>query len=150
MNLIEKATGKEIEPAENTFDDTDDVMALKAVAAGVAFGKGEGKFAPDAKITRQEICVMLSKVIEYVDAANGSTTLEDTSTELNSEKFHDTSDVASWAKTAVALLTNNELMSGSNGGIAPKDQHHRGAGHHPGLGPLQQILDFPQTVHPLP
>lgn len=120
VNLIEKATGKEIEPAENTFDDTDDVMALKAVAAGVAFGKGEGKFAPDAKITRQEICVMLSKVIEYVDAANGSTTLEDTSTELNSEKFHDTSDVASWAKTAVALLTNNELMSGSNGGIAPK------------------------------
>ena len=55
-----------------------------------------------------------------MDAANGSTTLEDTSTELNSEKFHDTSDVASWAKTAVALLTNNELMSGSNGGIAPK------------------------------
>lgn len=120
VNLIEKATGKEIEPAENTFRDTDDVMALKAVAAGVASGKGEGQFAPDAQITRQEICVMLSKVIEYVDAANGTTTLENTSTEIDTARFGDADQVAAWASPAVALLTNNDLMSGSNGNVAPK------------------------------
>ena len=65
VNMIEKATGKSIAPAENTFHDTSDTMALKAVAAGVAAGKGEGKFAPDAAITRQEICVMLNRAIEY-------------------------------------------------------------------------------------
>ena len=121
VNLIEKATGKEITPAQNTFNDTSDVMALKAVAAGVASGKGEGQFAPDAQITRQEMCVMLSKVIEYVDAANGSATLANTSTQLDTAKFSDTGDVASWARPAVALLTNNGLMSGSNGRVAPKD-----------------------------
>ena len=63
---------------------------------------------------------MLSKVIEYVDAANSTATLANTSTELDGAKFNDTAEVASWAKPAVALLTNNGLMSGSNGGIAPK------------------------------
>ena len=121
VNLIEKSTGKEITPAENTFTDTSDVMALKAVAAGVASGKGEGTFAPNDFITRQEICVMLSKVVAYVDEANSSATLANPSTELDSAKFSDTGDVSSWARSAVAQLTNNELMSGSNGKIAPKD-----------------------------
>ena len=121
VNLIENLTRQEVAPAENTFNDTDDVMVLKAVAAGVASGKGEGTFAPNDFITRQEICVMLSKVIQYVDAAKGSTTLENTSTELDSAKFSDTGDVASWARGAVALLTNNELMSGSDGKVLPKN-----------------------------
>lgn len=120
VNLIERATGKEIVPAEDTFDDTDDVMALKAVAAGVASGKGEGVFAPDAAITRQEICVMLNQVIKYVDEANGTTTLENNDTQVDAERFNDAADVASWASESVALLTNNGLMAGKSGGVAPK------------------------------
>ena len=38
VNLIEKATGKSVAPAENTFQDTSDPAVLMAVAAGVTSG----------------------------------------------------------------------------------------------------------------
>ena len=121
VNLIEQVTGQAIQPAENTFTDTSDTMVLKAVAAGVTSGKGDGLFAPNDKITRQEICVMLNKVIQYVDQARGSSTLTNTSTQMD-PKFTDTSSIASWAVESVALLTNNSLMTGRDGGrVAPLD-----------------------------
>ncbi|MGI5963413.1 MAG: S-layer homology domain-containing protein [Lawsonibacter sp.] len=121
VNLIEQATGTEIQPAQVSFTDTSDEVVAKAVAAGVTSGKGENTFAPNDKITRQEICVMLNKVIQYVDQAKGSTTLANTSTEMDA-KFTDTASIASWASDAVALLTNNGLMSGKDGGrVAPLD-----------------------------
>lgn len=119
VNLIEEATGKEITPSTQSFTDTSDPMVLKAVAAGVTSGKGEGIFAPSDKITRQEICVMLNKVIEYVDQANDSTTLTDTSTQVDASRFNDVDQIADWAKPAVAKLTNNSLMSGKGDGVAP-------------------------------
>lgn len=120
VNMIEKATGKSITPAENTFHDTSDTMALKAVAAGVAAGKGEGKFAPDAAITRQEICVMLNRAIEYVDGAKGTDTLTVKNTAVDAQRFNDAASIDSWAVQSVALLTNNGLMAGQGSGVAPK------------------------------
>ena len=118
--MIEKATGKSITPAENTFHDTSDTMALKAVAAGVAAGKGEGKFAPDAAITRQEICVMLNRAIEYVDGAMGTDTLTVKNAAVDTQRFNDAASIDSWAVQSVALLTNNGLMAGQGSGVAPK------------------------------
>ncbi|WP_143383015.1 S-layer homology domain-containing protein [Flavonifractor sp. An100] len=121
VNLIEEVTGEEIVPADVSFTDTSEVVVAKAVAAGVTSGKGENTFAPNDKITRQEICVMLNKVIQYVDAARGTTTLDNTSTQMDA-KFTDTASIASWAVDSVALLTNNGLMSGKDGGrVAPLD-----------------------------
>lgn len=119
VNMIEKATGKAIVAAPDQFNDTDDVMALKAVAAGVTSGKGDGIFAPNTPITRQEISVMLNKAIQYVDAANGTNTLTNTSTVIDSQ-FKDAASVDSWAVESMALLTNNNLMAGKGGGISPK------------------------------
>lgn len=122
VNLIEKATGKSVAPAENTFQDTSDPAVLKAVAAGVTAGKSEDRFAPNDKITRQEICVMLNRVIEYVDQSRGSQTLTNASTQMD-PKFTDSANIDSWAVNSVALLTNNGLMSGKDGGrVAPKDK----------------------------
>lgn len=119
VNLIEQATGKEVAKGDTAFVDTTDEVALKAVAAGVTSGKGEGKFAPDAYITRQEICVMLNKVIQYVDAANGSATLTNPSKQMDTTRFNDVDQIAGWATEAMAALTNNGLMSGKGGGVAP-------------------------------
>ena len=122
VNLIEKATGKSVAPAENTFQDTSAPAVLKAVAAGVTAGKSEDRFAPNDKITRQEICVMLNRVIEYVDQSRGSQTLTNASTQMD-PKFTDSANIDSWAVNSVALLTNNGLMSGKDGGrVAPKDK----------------------------
>lgn len=121
VNLIEQVTGQAIAPSSQSFTDTDDQMVLKAVAAGVTSGKGEGLFAPGDQITRQEICVMLNKVIQYVDAAQGTDTLTNPSTQLDA-KVTDGDQIDSWAVSAVALLTNNGLMSGKEGGrVAPQD-----------------------------
>ena len=120
VNMIEKALGEEIDPAADNFTDTDDVMALKAVAAGVTSGKGDGIFAPNVPITRQEISVMLNKAIQYVDAAQGTSTLTNTSTVIDSAKFKDAATVDSWAVESMALLTNNDLMAGKDGGVSPK------------------------------
>ena len=62
---------------------------------------------------------MLNKVIEYVDQANDSTTLTDTSTQVDASRFNDVDQIAGWAKPAVAKLTNNGLMSGKGDGVAP-------------------------------
>lgn len=121
VNLIEQATGKEVVMGDTTFVDTTDEVARKAVAAGVTSGKGEGKFAPDANITRQEICVMLNKVIQYVDAANASSTLTNFDKQMDTSRFNDTDQIAGWAVEAMALLTNNGLMSGKGAGVAPLD-----------------------------
>ena len=120
VNMIEKATGQSITPAQDNFTDTNDTMALKAVAAGVTSGKGEGIFAPNTPITRQEISVMLNKAIQYVDAANGTATLTNTSTVLDSGKFKDAGTVDSWAVESMALLTNNNLMAGQGSNVNPK------------------------------
>lgn len=121
VNLIEQTVGKEIPLSNTAFTDTNDGVVLKAVEAGITAGKGEGRFAPNDPITRQEICVMLNKVIQYVDAARGSTTLTNASTEMDA-KFTDTDSIASWARSSMAQLTNNGLMSGKDGGrVAPLD-----------------------------
>ena len=121
VNLIEQVTGKEVPVSGQTFTDTSDPVVRKAVAAGVTAGKGDGKFAPDDKITRQEICVMLNAVIRYVDGARGTSTLTNTSIQMDS-RFTDTASIANWAVDSVALLTNNGLMSGKDGGrVAPLD-----------------------------
>lgn len=121
VNLIEQTTGEEIVSAAATFTDTSDEAVLKAVAAGVTSGKGEGEFAPDDFITRQEICVMLDRVIRYVDEIQGTQTLSDTSTQLDA-RFTDGASVDAWALESVALLTNNGIMTGRDEGLlAPQD-----------------------------
>ena len=56
-----------------------------------------------------------------MDRARGTSTLTNTSTRVD-PKFTDTASIAGWAVDSVALLTNNGLMSGKDGGrVAPLD-----------------------------
>lgn len=119
VNLIEKSTGQPVPAAAADFTDTSDPMVLKAVYAGVTSGKGEGRFAPDDKITRQEICVMFNKAIQYVDQINGTQTLTNSSTVVDTSRFNDVDQIASWARESVALITNNGVMAGKGSGVAP-------------------------------
>lgn len=97
VNLAEKILGQPITPVPSgTFTDTDDEAVRKANAAKIASGKGDGLFAPDDKITRQEICVMLSNVIRYVDSARGTSTLSNPSLDIDT-RFEDRMEIAAWA-----------------------------------------------------
>ena len=114
VRLAERLTGKTITPADaSSFTDTTEVAILKAKAAGIAAGyevNGKYEFRAQNPITREEICVMLAHVADYVKA-NGGPALLDTVTEIKGT-FLDTSTVADWAVKQVALMTNNNIMGG--------------------------------------
>lgn len=114
VRAAQAITGKAIAPAPaDSFTDTQHESILKAKAAGIAGGyevDGEFEFRPDKPITRQEICVMLAHVVEYVQA-NGVQAELNTSGEI-AAGFPDRGQVADWAQKQVALMTNNDIMGG--------------------------------------
>lgn len=82
-------------------------------AAGVKVIQGDGEnFRPDDKITRQEVAVILSKMVSNAD--------QETTTPVNGEKIHnivktkfeDTKDIAAWADESVKFLSEKEYESG--------------------------------------
>lgn len=115
VSLAESLTGTPIVPvSENAFTDTAEQVILKAKAAGIASGYqvGDGfEFRPGNPITRQEICVMLAHVADYVTAQQSEPTQLDR-TEAITGSFTDTDKVAGWAVKQVALMTNNKIMGG--------------------------------------
>ena len=115
VSLAETLTDTPIVPVEESaFSDTSEEIIRKAKAAGIASGyqTGDGfEFRPNNPITRQEICVMLAHVADYVVAHQSDPTQLDR-TERIKGTFTDTDKVAGWAVKQVALMTNNSIMGG--------------------------------------
>jgi Uncharacterized protein conserved in bacteria len=86
-----------------------------AAKSGIVSGTGDRKFAPNRKISREEMVTML-----YRYAQN---TGENTATSGRGlEAFNDRNHIASWAKSALSWAVSNGIISGKNGGmLAPKD-----------------------------
>ena len=124
--LAEQLTGKAVSPApSDSFTDTEETAVLKAKTAGIASGYAAGdrfEFRPNNPITRQEICVMLAHVADYVEGQRGGASKLDRAQAL-SNRFADRGEVASWATAQVALMTANNVMGGKADGdrtlIAP-------------------------------
>ncbi|WP_147355850.1 S-layer homology domain-containing protein [Cohnella faecalis] len=76
-----------------------------ASKAGIVSGGTDGKFRPNASITREEMASMLVRAMKY---AGVSTTAS--STALN--KFTDRAKVGSWAKDGVAACVQAGIISG--------------------------------------
>lgn len=69
--LYEKMSGeKAVVIAQNPFTDTKNLEVLKAYNLGIVAGKGEGKFAPDDKVTRQELAAMLVRALKVIQQRN--------------------------------------------------------------------------------
>lgn len=104
--------GEKIAPAaENPFTDTNDPDVLRAAAAGFVSGMGEGTFAPDAQVTREQAAAMLSRVYTKLGGeipAAGATA------------FSDDSAIGGWAKDAVAFMSGKGIVSGSGGSFNPQ------------------------------
>ncbi len=115
VSLAESLTNTPIVPAEEAaFTDTTEEVIRKAKAAGIASGYqvGDGfEFRPGNPITRQEICVMLAHVADYVVAHQSEPTQLDRAETIKGT-FTDTDKVADWAVKQVALMTNNSIMGG--------------------------------------
>jgi len=102
--------------AWNPFADTNSEMVAKAYNIGIVSGTGTDKqnrllFSPKKNVTRQEIAVMLVKMLKQLDInTSASRTLT----------FTDSNRVASWALDSVRFVTEAGILSGiGNNHIGP-------------------------------
>ena len=95
---------------------TADVTA--AYANGIVKGKSNTTFDPNGKITRQEMAVMISRVLSdsgYKDASK-----------IELDIFKDKGKVASWAEGGIAMAVRESIVSGMpDGSFAPKENANR-------------------------
>lgn len=98
------STNKADLPSSNVFNDTNNPYVLKAHGLGIVNGVGEGRFAPKASITRQEIAVMYERLL------NALKIHPTVSSDINT--FADENDIASWAKSAMQLLNKMNIITG--------------------------------------
>ena len=73
VNTYIKKTGNEIEKdIESPFSDADDVYISNAAKLNIVSGIGDGLFAPDKEITRQEAAVMLVNLANAAGIETGN------------------------------------------------------------------------------
>lgn len=107
VKLYEKLSGNTAVAVANPFLDTANADILKAYGLGIVKGLGEGRFAPNNNITRQEMCVMIYRALQ---AAGEATTLLPGGT----FSFSDQGNIASWAIDEVKFCNQNEIMKGTS------------------------------------
>lgn len=120
VNMVEEVLGEEIIPADfSTFWDSDDTAVLKAYAAGITDGIGDGSFSPGSFATREQIATMLCRAIMYIEAQMGKTYIDmDGSIPDN---YIDRNSISSWASPSVSALVDNDIMTGiSETELSPK------------------------------
>ncbi len=80
-------------------------------AAGIVNGSSDGIFAPDARISRQDMAVMLGRALEYV---NGYRTAEQ---DANQVLFADRGKIAPYALNQVGAAVKHGIISGKPGNV---------------------------------
>ena len=108
-----------------SFDDVaDDAWYKEAVDAcaslGIVSGMGDGTFAPNAEISRQDMCTMLKNVVD-----NKSIMLDK---QYDLSDFTDSDEIADYAKEAINLFKEAGVIDGyENGAFGPRDAVTRAA-----------------------
>ena len=89
---------------------------------GIVSGTGYGSFSPNAKITREQMCVMLVNYVEnYCESSLNETVAVST--------FADDNKISGWAKNAVYKCAKAGLVSGvGNGKFDPNSSASRAQG----------------------
>ena len=119
LTLFESLAGYSLARTDEVwFTDCSDPAVNTAYEQGLVSGSGDGTFAPDNTITRQDLCVMLRNVLIQVGAdADGDANM------LNGYK--DGSAVSHYAREAVAAILRNDILVGSGGNLDPKSTASR-------------------------
>jgi len=119
VTILHRLEGAPLSPAINPFIDVaDDAWYSGAVVwaadAGIITGVGDGRFAPSANITRQDLAVLFVRYARY-----SSTTLLPMSVYI---PFADQSSISAYAVTAVRQTVEAGIMGGTTGNrFAPHD-----------------------------
>ena len=86
-----------------------------AASQGIASGMGNGTFAPNAAITREQLAVML---YNYATRRGVGSVISSGS---GSPSFSDSGSISAWARNAVAAMQSSGIIAGkAGGGFDPK------------------------------
>lgn len=112
VKMTERMLGKSITPAPaGTFAGAGNEYVRKASAAGITSGVGDGKFNPDAILTRQEMAAFLYRALMYVKA-NSDTEYTVYTSRLGG--YTDAGQLADWAREPMAFMNALGLISGTS------------------------------------
>ena len=96
-------------------DYTDDKIKFLA-AAGIINGMGDGTFAPDASITREQAAAILFRTADFLGNKTMPTAVK--------QSYIDESDISHWAKSSVACINAMGIMKGvSETEFSPKGNY---------------------------
>jgi len=113
VNLYKEIKKEDPAPAEyDTFSDTSDLSVRIAYNLGIIKGMGNGIFAPNNLVTREQMAVMMLNAVNVLgtDYHKGDGTLVMT----------DKNQVSSWAKNGVDFVYENDFMKGDGFTFNPK------------------------------
>lgn len=86
----------------------------KGVAAAFVNGYGDGSFAPDNTITRQEAAVILARIIPAAESGKSV------------EAYQDAGEIAEWAATSMEKIVGKAYMTGADKKLMPTAPLTRG------------------------
>lgn len=112
----DKKAGENFIDAGNTY--YSDYLAT-AKSLGIAAGVGDNRFAPENNISRQEMFLLLYKVL------NVTNNLPEGSRSLKVADFTDRELIEPWAREAITLLVEKGIINGSAGKIHPTQHTSR-------------------------
>jgi len=113
--LYETVTSTEI-TGRMQFNDTSDVNVQKVGYLGVVTGLGDGSFAPNSGLTREQAAVMLSRLANVIGQPFSS----------SAPTFADNTQISSWAIDSVGQMQATGVMGGAgNNMFAPQGDYTR-------------------------
>jgi len=113
--LYEAATGREI-TGRMQFNDTNDVNVQKMGYLGVVTGVGNGNFAPNNGITREQAAVMIARLANAIGQPLPT----------SAPSFTDNAQISYWATEAVGQVQGVGIMGGmGDGSFAPGGDYTR-------------------------
>lgn len=118
VNLYATITAENVSThANNPFSDTSDPFPNMAYYAGIVSGDGEGHFYPTGTLTRQELCKIITSLLDSAGVLGPYFPSEHVFGDITDAK-----EIAPWAQNHVAFMFDNNLMAGDEDGrFRPND-----------------------------
>ncbi len=111
VDFCEKYLGRELLTTSNPFKDTENEKVIKAYANGIITGVSSDEFSPDDKITREQMCAIMTRASKFLkpDVQFGE-----------GIKFSDMHTVSDWAVEGVNAMSGLEIVKGDGYSITPQ------------------------------
>jgi uncharacterized protein YkwD len=109
--IVEQTLGNPIPiPANNPFEDTNDINVLKAWQYGIVNGVSATRFAPNSPVQRQDLCTMVIRAIRQLETDLNATLLAPPAPAL---PFNDANMIQAHAIEPIRLAYSNGIMEGN-------------------------------------